>query len=146
MIKSDGLPLGWELTQYADQGSGVGFKMWDILSTVDTNEYTAVCYGPSIQGPQAADTFLIAALRGTKVKNPSTRVCEPAHRFTPMLHHTGCIMENLLDDGDDGFEEIIGPNPNGLNFVIPNFTPHCVRAEGEPCDGCKANVVCPNTG
>ena len=47
----------------------------------------------------------------------------------------GCTVTALDDDGDDGFEEIIGPF--GLNFIIPNFLPH------GPNDGCDLNISCP---
>jgi len=101
---------GWELKQFGLDG----FQMFNVLTSIRDHNFTAVCYGPSVQGPDSKPKFSIATLKAGQVD--TSRVCDPSTFLTPMLHHT-CITGNPLDDGDDGFEEIIVGN-----FVIPYFT------------------------
>jgi len=95
-----------------------GIMMKGILTSIRDHNFAAVCYGPSLQGTDLKATYSIATLRSSRViKDPNhDYTCDTVSFFTPMLHHT-CLTGNPLDDGDDGYEEIIVGN-----FVIPGFT------------------------
>jgi len=118
-IKSDGINFGpddpgWEDQQY-DLLTG-GFRMSYLLGLINedgsNHGFIAVCYGPTLQGPDLADVFAIASLRGTHVENQW--ISDPDDFTTLLRYNNGEGYEDIIDSYDDW----LNFNPHGTGSVV----------------------------
>ena len=102
---------GWEISQFGSVGD---FSMASLLNTIHGKPYAVVCYGPTIQGPNLADVFAIAALRASRLG--SSQYIDDPDLFTKVRNN---------------YQDAAGPYqiPSGL------FTPHATA--------CDENMVYP---